>query len=48
MHEYEEEVGHKMLDDFSEWELGHRAVLSKAIYGFENFGCELEKVSVRA
>ena len=34
-----------MLDDFPEWEPCHRAILSKGIYGFENVGGDLDKVT---
>lgn len=37
-----------MLDDFPEWELGHRAILSKGICGVEKVGGELEKESPTA
>ncbi|MFW3116024.1 hypothetical protein MHAE_19866, partial [Mycobacterium haemophilum DSM 44634] len=43
--EYEDQTGHQVLDDFPEWEPCHRAILSKGIYGFENVGGELEKVT---
>ena len=43
--EYEQETGHKVLDDFPEWEPCHRAILSKGIYGFENVGGDLDKVT---
>ncbi|MFZ1179180.1 MAG: cyclase family protein [Mycobacterium sp.] len=43
--EYEEATGHKVLDDFPEWEPCHRAILSKGIYGFENVGGDLDKVT---
>ena len=43
--EYEEETGHRVLDDFPEWEPCHRAILSKGIYGFENVGGDLDKVT---
>ncbi len=43
--EYEAETGRKVLDDFPEWEPCHRAILSKGIYGFENVGGDLDKVT---
>ena len=43
--EYEEATGHKVLEDFPEWEPCHRAILSKGIYGFENVGGDLDKVT---
>jgi len=43
--EYEEETGRKVLDDFPEWEPCHRAILSKGIYGFENIGGDIDKVT---
>ena len=43
--EYEQETGHKVLDDFPEWEPCHRAILSNGIYGFENVGGDLDKVT---
>ncbi len=45
--EYEAETGRKVLDDFPEWEPCHRAILSKGIYGFENVGGDLDKVTGR-
>ncbi len=43
--EYEAETGRKVLDDFPEWEPCHRAILSNGIYGFENVGGDLDKVT---
>lgn len=43
--EYERETGRKVLDDFPEWEPCHRAILSQGIYGFENVGGDLDKVT---
>jgi len=43
--EYEAETGRKVGDDFAEWEPCHRAILSQGIYGFENVGGDLDKVS---
>jgi kynurenine formamidase len=43
--EYEAETGHKVLDDFPEWEPCHRAILSKGIIGFENVGGDLDRVT---
>jgi kynurenine formamidase len=43
--EYEQETGRKVLDDFPEWEPCHRAILSQGIYGFENVGGDLDKVT---
>ena len=43
--EYEEETGRKVLDDFPEWEPCHRAILSNGIYGFENIGGDIDKVT---
>jgi kynurenine formamidase len=45
--EYEQQTGRTVLDDFPEWEPCHRAILSKGIYGFENVGGELDKVTGR-
>jgi kynurenine formamidase len=43
--EYEAETGHRVLDDFPEWEPCHRAILSKGIIGFENVGGDLDRVT---
>jgi kynurenine formamidase len=43
--EYEEETGRKATDDFALWEPCHNAILSKGIYGFENVGGDLDKVT---
>ena len=43
--EYEAETGRLVRDDFAEWEPCHRAILSRGIYGFENVGGDLDKVS---
>jgi 3-hydroxyacyl-CoA dehydrogenase/kynurenine formamidase len=43
--EYEAETGRKACDDFAEWEPCHRAILSQGIYGFENVGGDLDKVT---
>ncbi|AMC63858.1 hypothetical protein RN09_2110 [Mycobacterium tuberculosis variant africanum] len=43
--EYEAQTGRKVLDDFPDWEPCHRAILSQGIYGFENVGGDLDKVT---
>ena len=43
--EYEEETGRRAIDDFPEWEPCHRAILSHGIYGFENVGGDIDKVT---
>jgi kynurenine formamidase len=43
--EYEAETGHKVLDDFPLWEPCHNAILSHGIYGFENIGGDLDRVT---
>ena len=43
--EYKAETGREVLQDFPEWEPCHRALLSNGIYGFENVGGELDKVT---
>jgi kynurenine formamidase len=45
--EYEAETGRKVREDFAEWEPCHRAILSRGIYGFENVGGDLDRVSGR-
>ena len=43
--EYEQETGHKVLDDFPEWEPCHRQLLGNGIVGFENVGGDLDAVT---
>lgn len=43
--EYEEQTGRKVIDDFPYWEPCHNAILSNGIYGFENVGGDLDKVT---
>ena len=43
--EYKEETGRDVLEDFPDWEPCHRALLSNGIYGFENVGGDLDKVT---
>ena len=43
--EYKAETGRDVLEDFPEWEPCHRALLSNGIYGFENVGGDLDKVT---
>jgi kynurenine formamidase len=43
--EYKAETGRDVLQDFPEWEPCHRALLSNGIYGFENVGGDLDKVT---
>ena len=43
--EYEQETGRRVIDDFPEWEPCHRAILSRGIYGFENVGGDLDRVT---
>jgi kynurenine formamidase len=43
--EYEAETGRKVIEDFPYWEPCHNAILSNGIYGFENIGGDLDKVT---
>jgi kynurenine formamidase len=43
--EYELETGHKVIEDFPEWEPCHNAMLSNGICGFENVGGDIDKVT---
>jgi len=43
--EYEAETGKKVAEEFAEWEPCHRAILSHGIYGFENVGGDIDKVT---
>ena len=43
--EYKEETGRDVRDDFPLWEPCHNAILSHGIYGFENIGGDLDKVT---
>jgi kynurenine formamidase len=43
--EYEQETGKKVAEEFALWEPCHRAILTKGIYGFENVGGDIDKVT---
>lgn len=43
--EYEQFTGHKVADDFPEWEPVHRILFTNGILGIENVGGELDKVT---
>ena len=43
--EYEEETGKKVSEEFALWEPCHRAILGNGIYGFENIGGDVDKVT---
>ncbi len=43
--EYKEETGRDVLQDFPLWEPCHNAILSHGIYGFENVGGDIDKVT---
>jgi len=43
--EYKAETGRDVLEDFPYWEPCHNALLSNGIYGFENVGGDLDKVT---
>ena len=43
--EYKQETGRDVLEDFPYWEPCHNAILSAGIYGFENVGGDLDKVT---
>jgi kynurenine formamidase len=43
--EYEQETGKKVSEEFALWEPCHRAILTKGIYGFENVGGDIDKVT---
>jgi len=43
--EYEEETGKKVADEFALWEPCHREILTHGIYGFENVGGDVDKVT---
>lgn len=43
--EYEAETGRKVSEDFALWEPCHREILGNGIYGFENVGGDIDKVT---
>lgn len=43
--EYEAETGRKVLDDFPEWEPCHHVILSNGLFGIENVGGDIDKIS---
>jgi kynurenine formamidase len=42
--EYENEMGHEVIEDFPEWEPCHRLLLGNGIMGWENVGGDIDKV----
>ena len=43
--EFEEETGKKVAEEFALWEPCHREILTNGIYGFENVGGDIDKVT---